>query len=79
MGDGADDATDRAIEEMIDGPTCTHCGEPATHKAPYSDQDICMECDDKLYGEPSGDSHPMGGMGYAISYTEELARSRRLK
>lgn len=58
-------------------PTCDHCGEPATRKAPYSDQPICEECYRRMY-EDGGDS-PLGGMGYGIDYREAQAEARRLK
>lgn len=54
---------------------CDHCGEPATHRALYSDQFFCDECDQ---AEPRGD-HPLGGMGFGIDYAPALAEARRLK
>lgn len=62
----------RPLEEPAD---CDHCGEPATHRMAYTEQPACDECDPE---EPKGD-HPMGGMGYGISYSETLREARRLK
>ena len=33
----------------------------------------------KADSEPSGDSHPMGGMGYGIDYSHALSEARKLK
>lgn len=57
--------------------TCDHCGEQAVRKDPYSEQPICEDCYTRMYED--GGSSPLGGMGYGISYDDQLAEARRLK
>lgn len=50
---------------------CSWCDDPATRRV--GSELFCDDCN-----QPREDG-PLGGMGYSISYSEELAAARRLK